>query len=264
MTLELILGIALFALTLLTIVNYQRMRAALDKAKAIQSGQGEQNSKLSVLRQEIGTLKEDIAKKNRALEEMRENARKKLRRESMKSDDGAANESAADNTELERLRQALKAMEAQVHSVKQDGDKAATASRVQMEQDYNRQVHELKEEVKSLKSEISKRNESRKKAVKMAGVVTNLETLPQDVVSEFARLARKAEQHEKLHSLAQGKFQLAQERFSELQKRYFAVCRELALAIGRDAMMSDQEARNSAEELVKSAEEAQGPVARTE
>jgi len=253
MTLELILGIALFAVAMMAAVSYQRMRAAIEKYKSIQGGVTNQDSKLGALRQEIGTLKEELTKRNRALEEARENARKKLRREGQKSDEPAA-AASTENTELERLRQALKAMEAQVNTVKQDGDKAATTVKTQLEQDHARQVQELKDQVKALKQEVAQRGESRKKAAKMAGVVANLETLPPDVVSEFARLARKAEQHEKLHSLAQGKFQLAQERFTELQKRYFAVCRELALAIGRDGSITDQEARDSAEELVKTAD----------
>jgi hypothetical protein len=70
------------------------------------------------------------------------------------------------------------------------------------------------------------------------------------VVQELARYYRKSEELERLYNVTQGQVQLAQDRILELQRRYFAVCREMAVAAGGAATISDDDARKTAEALL--------------
>ncbi|MDA0712637.1 MAG: hypothetical protein O2897_01445 [bacterium] len=72
----------------------------------------------------------------------------------------------------------------------------------------------------------------------------------------MAKMLRKLDNYEKMYGVTQGKLQMSQERFSEMQKRYFAVCRELALAVGSDEKTDDVEARNIAENIIITSDEA--------
>jgi hypothetical protein len=78
----------------------------------------------------------------------------------------------------------------------------------------------------------------------------DLKTLPDEAACEFARVFRKAEQHERLHGIARAKLHLAQEKFTDLQKRYFSVCRELAVAVGNQNDIEPTAARDIAEKIV--------------
>src|SRR5260221_13993756 len=94
----------------------------------------------------------------------------------------------------------------------------------------NSEIEYLKKKIAELQEELKKQ----KRLLRPEGNKIDLKTLPDEAAGEFARVYRKAEHHERLHGIARAKLHLAQEKFTDLQKRYFAVCRELAVAVGKN------------------------------
>lgn len=148
---------------------------------------------------------------------------------------------------------ALNALEAQIEQMKEERAKDEESVRAQIEQEFNKKLEattkesaELKKKINELQEEIKKQ----KRLLRPEGNKIDLKSLPDDAAGEFARLYRKAEQHERLHGIARAKLQLAQEKFTDLQKRYFSVCRELAVSVGKTEDIDAKEARDVAEKIV--------------
>lgn len=233
-------------------------------AEVTTSGQSVEG-RLTELRKELGAARDDAAKKSKALEEARAEAKKKARREGKKMQ--RQDETAADETtpgtdsgeEVARLKQAISGLEQQIKDLLREGEmKAETASSdaasVELRNQLEAQLKAAREETKAVQRTLDDLRESvRKKAEDrpdVPGTAVDLKALPTEAVQELARYFRKAEEFERLYGVAQGRLQLAQERAQELQKRYYAVCRELALMSGGSHVGSDEEARQAAESVV--------------
>ena len=125
----LILVVAVVALVLVSFVSVGKvsdLRRKLDEAGADQTAQ---STKLDALRKELGTAREDLSKKTKALEEARTQAKKKLKKQAQKDKAAGKNEtepesasSAESREEIARLKKALDAMEVQVTLSRIDPD----------------------------------------------------------------------------------------------------------------------------------------------
>ena len=201
--------------------------------------------KMQSSQEEYRKNKEELERGKEALREARELTKKKLRTagnaKSEHQDHG--NEEAMTTKAFDDSKKALSAMESQIEQLKNEQHKSEELIRAQLvlemkkEQEKGESAEaELKKKVLSLKDELKKQ----KNLMRPEGHKIDLKTLPDEAACEFARIYRKAEQHERLHGIARAKLHLAQEKFSELQRRYFEVCRELALAANK----SDAPAQN--------------------
>lgn len=230
---------------------YSKAKKAEEALSRTKQGQNVQDGKLDQTRQEISSLKEELNRKNKLLEEAREQARRKLRKEGQKQEQPAI---SAPSPDQDHARRNLAAMESQVALLKQDFDQQLAKAKEVALAESTSAANKLKEEIAKLQSELSRaKNDSQKKRNQLAKDLAqeiDLSALPQEVVGELGRLYRKAEQHERLHGLLQGKFQLAQERYLELQRRYFAVCRELAVVANKEDLHTDKDVRQFAEGVI--------------
>lgn len=239
-------------------LSLNKAREALGKAKESEQNRQSQESKLSGLRQEVSQLKEENQRRAKMLEEARENAKRKLRKDAQKGEADASPESTNGDSETDRLKRTLNAMESQIRSMKEEAQHSGDAIKTSLEGVHKQEVAKLRAMIENLemqveqaKGETSKR---RQNLSKQLAAPVDLTQLPTEVVGELSRLFRKTEQHEKMHGILQGKYQLAQERYQELQRRYFAVCRELALVARPDAEATDEEAQKLAESVVQASD----------
>ena len=270
--LGLIALIALIALVAAAVM-FVKMKEALRLKEQTTSSAPVIDGRLDSLRRELTAAREETARKQKALDEVREEGKKKLRREGKKAtreETGAQTPDARD-AQIASLQKALAALEMQLSLQKKDGDRkireAAEAVRgetsiaASREQGEDRaRTHQLEREVSSLKTTLDELRQSiRKKAEDrpdIPGTELDLKSLPTPAVQELARFYRKSEELERLYHVTQGQVQLAQDRILELQRRYFAVCREMALAAGASPSLSDAEARKTAEGVLARAEAA--------
>lgn len=214
--------------------------------------------KANQLKNELAQAKEDVLRKSRALDEAREIARKKLRKSAQKEAqlDNELSTLAGDNDETERLKKTCAALELQLKNTLQHAEMMKTQATQVVKEEFESQVRELSESNKKLASELNsiRQTQKQKREHSLGQLQLDAKTLPETAQEELARLLRKAEQHERMHAVAIGKFQLAQERYAELQKRYFAVCRELALAVGQDTNALPEQAQHMAEAIIAASE----------
>jgi chromosome segregation ATPase len=231
-------------------------------------------AKLEAARSEIASAKEKLAKKERELEDMREQARSKARREAKKDqrDVPAAASPTNDprDVEIQSLRKGMAALESQLNSVKREREQAASSSTeveartrsavdnaeraMAGERDRRRSLEEettaLKRTIEDLRAALKKQDAR----PEVPGSTLDLKSLPTPVVQEMSRYFRKSEEFERLYTIAQSQLQLDKDRFLELQRRYFAVCRELAVQAGLPANAADAMMRQKAEEVVDEAD----------
>ncbi len=254
---------SLFAVLLILIMAAAILSsvACINKAKATQALLSKEQSartaleeKFSSIKKEHSAMKEDLNKKNKLLEEARDIAKKKLRKEAIKATNET--ESAAGNTdesEVERLQSALAAMKLQLGSMQSQSDRAANQARLEAKAEFDKELIAHKEEVSKLNDQLGRRKQDadkQKRTLKQSLPTIDIDALSEDAAKEIARLLRKSENYEKMHAASQGKLQMSIERFTEMQKRYFAVCRELALAVGGEPNANDEQTRNIAEDIV--------------
>lgn len=249
------------------LVTFLKLREANARLAGASTETQSFEGRLEELRRELGAAREDAARKQRALEEARAEAKKKARREGkkMQREDEIAAESAdgngASREEVTRLKQTIAALEAQVASLTRDLGERVDAASAEARGDLEGQLAKAREELAKAREETAAvqqtldelRESVRRKAEErpdVPGTALDLKALPTDAVQELARYFRKAEEFERLYGVAQGRLQLAQERAQDLQRRYYAVCRELALLTGAGEPASDEEARQAAEAVV--------------
>lgn len=248
-----VLLIAVVAVALLICIGLNtKTRAAQARLHSELVGRSSLEDKLTMLRKELSATKEDLMKKSKLLDEAREIGRKKMKKEAIQAGREQEVEIAQTDVEVDRLKRALHAMEAQLQSFQSDAERRVAAARDEAKSHFDRQLQAGRDEIKRLESQLGKRQHETSK--KKQGLEQTLPTIDvaawsDDTVNEVARLLRKAEQLEKMNGVTHGKLQMAQERFSELQRRYFAVCRELAIAAGKEPEVSDQQARDVAEAI---------------
>lgn len=256
-TLHVILILIAAVAVMFAFVIAGKVKNAAEKVNAAESARQALDGKLNAVRQELASLKEDNQRKAKALDEARENAKKRLRKDAQKSDGDAPLE-ADNDSELSRLKRTLAAMESQIRSMKDDSNQAAVALKASIDAEYQNEKAKLSETIEKLEDQLAQAkgeaNKRRQNLSKQLAAPVDLTTLPTEVVSELSRLFRKTEQHEKMHGILQGKYQLAQERYQELQRRYFAVCRELALVAMPGAETTDADAQKLAESVVQASD----------
>lgn len=187
--------------------------------------------KIQSSQEEYRKNKEELERGKEALREARELSKKKLRKadnsQQIPEDTMMDN---INNKVIEDSKKAVMAMESQIEQLKSEQNKSEELIRSELQSQSQHLESELKKKIVLLEEELKKQ----KKLMRPEGHKINLKTLPDEAASEFARVYRKAEQHERLHGIARAKLQLAQEKFSDLQRRYFEVCRELALAASQN------------------------------
>lgn len=221
-------------------VNSMKKRLSEAQQKAIQLEQ-----KIETSRGELKKSKEELEREKTALRDARELNKKKLRRQAnVDEKDFPKGEAAMTDKALDDKEIALKALEAQIEHMKKEQLQNEDAIRARLSDEMDKKAQERGKEVDELKKKISDLQEELKKQRRLMrpeGHKIDLKTLPDEAASEFARVFRKAEQHERLHGIARAKLHLAQEKFTELQKRYFTVCRELAVLAGNQSEVDTKE-----------------------
>lgn len=226
-----------------------KMKAALTESqnKTLQLEQ-----KIEASREELKKNREELERGKNALRDARELSKKKLRRQK-EQDNQTLEQEAAMNLKTGDDSLAISALESQIEQLKNDYGRNEQELRHSLEDEFKKKLSVNQEEIEGFKKKIAELQEDLKKQKRMLrpeGNKIDLKALPDEAAGEFARIYRKAEQHERLHGIARAKLQLAQEKFADLQKRYFSVCRELAVAVGKKEDITPVEAREVAEAIV--------------
>lgn len=262
---------ALFAVAGLAAIFFASQWSNLKKIKAPASNAPLLEKRIDELRAELTSAKEDSTRKQHLLEEVREEAKKKLRRDGKKADRTSAEEQQKGtgmdprDVEIQGLKKGLASIESQLNQTKTEllqataaldqlrGDaKGATEGAVHARDEERTKSRSLAEENSNLKRTLDELRAAKKKdseRPELPGTALDLKALPPEAVQELARYFRKGEEFERLYAVTQGQVQLSQDRYQELQRRYFAVCRELALAAGQKPS-TDAEAKSTAEGVV--------------
>lgn len=253
---SLIASLVIVAIAIMVVVS---QRQAVNKmANLLKQAQEKTillEQKITTSRDDLKKSKEDLERERNALREARELTKKKLRRQAnAESDQKFQSEAAMNNTASDDSQKAILALEAQIENMKREQTENEDTIRARLSAEMDKKNNERESEVESLKKKIADLSEELKKQKRLMrpeGNKIDLKTLPDEAASEFARVFRKAEQHERLHGIARAKLHLAQEKFTELQKRYFTVCRELAVLAGDKSEDEPLAARDFAEKLVE-------------
>ncbi len=224
--------------------------------------------KLADARAELAASKEKLTARQKELDELKEQAKAKARREGKKEAAGGDDAKKPDprDVEIQSLRKGMAALEAQLNGLKREtaakgseeasaaaaaAADAAGAKEAAAGERERRQA--LEDEARSLRATIDELRATIKKAEArpdVPGTTLDLKSLPTPVVQELARYFRKGEEFERLHTVAQGQLQLEKDRTLEIQRRYFAVCRELAVHAGAAASAPKAEAVATAEAVI--------------
>lgn len=247
---------------------------AVKQVKAPAAHSPELEKKIEALRGELTAAREETSRKQKQLDEVREEAKKKLRREGKKAErEEEAAKAGTDprDVEIQGLKKGLASLESQLNAAKRDAEqKTAELERIRGEargeaegavkaRDEERtRSRSLADENAALKRTLDELRAAKKKESErpdVPGTSLDLKSLPVEAVQELARYFRKGEEFERLYSVAQGQMQLSQDRYLELQRRYLAVCRELAIVAGAKPA-SDQEAKKLAEGVVTGTDQA--------
>lgn len=261
---SLIASLVIVAIAIMIVISQKRavaqMRGLLRNA---QDKTIDLEQKVESSRNELRKNKEELERERGALRDARELNKKKLRRQSMAEMDPQTSPSEAIMTDkaLEDSQKAIVALEAQIAQLQKERNQNEDTLRANLSTELSKKEKEKSGEIEELTKKIAELQDELKKQKRLMrpeGVKVDLKTLPDEAASEFARVYRKAEQHERLHGIARAKLHLAQEKFTELQKRYFSVCRELAVLAGNSGDVEPKDARTIAEKLVS---DHQGPSA---
>jgi hypothetical protein len=228
--------------------------------------------KLAEVRSDLAAQKDKLVAKQKEVDDLKEQARTKARREGKKEQAAAAETEAKAkgpdprDVEIQSLRKGMAALESQLNAVKRDAASAVAAetsvtqrSAAEVEgakkaAETERQTRaRLEDENASLKKTIDELRAAIKKVdarPDVPGTALNLKELATPVVQELARFFRKGEEFERLYTVAQSQLQLEKDRTLEIQRRYFAVCRELAVVAGAPANVAESVAVQAAEAVV--------------
>jgi hypothetical protein len=233
--------------------------------------------KLAEARADASAARDKVTAKQKELDELREQARAKARREGKKeareTDDGAkARGPDPRDVEIQSLRKGMAGLESQLNVLKREAaardassSEATNRSAAEVEgakksaEGEREKRRALEDEVGALKKTIDELRGALKKAdarPDVPGTTLNLKELPTPAVQELSRFFRKGEEFERLYTVAQSQLQIEKDRYLELQRRYFAVCRELAVQAGLPANASDAELHKRAEAVLDGADAA--------
>lgn len=247
--------IGIMALALLLV--FQQMNKAKTAAAELRSESALQRERIEGSQKEIQRLRDSLSRKNNDLSQTKNLLKKKHKTHSKnQSDEGAEEASVAAalavdvDAEKSELQAALRTLQNQLENTKADLLAEANQAMADKEAVLSEEITKLKAEVKKFRTEAEILQGKASSKQLLGGSPLDLESLEPGVLNELARLHRKAQQNERLHSAAQGKIKMGQERLGELQRRYYAVCRELALAVGDKKEVTDDEARSAAEGVI--------------
>ncbi len=240
---------------MLVLTQRQLVTKVKDQLKQAQERNIQLESNIETSRNDLKKSKEELEREKIALREARELNKKKLRRQASDDVDLRPSSKEVDMTQkaLEDSQKAIHALESQIDQLKKEQGLHEDALKARMTEEIEKKQSEKNSELEDLKKKISELQEELKKQKRLLrpeGNKIDLKTLPDEAAAEFARIYRKAEQHERLHGIARAKLHLAQEKFTELQKRYFTVCRELAVSSGSNESIDPKAAREVAEKIV--------------
>ncbi|MES2504229.1 MAG: hypothetical protein V4534_05050 [Myxococcota bacterium] len=240
MTLLIIVVLNAAVLALIALAVNRRTKSLSAEATGARGAKQITDQKYTQLRSELSALKEDNSRKAKQLDELREIAKRRLKKEA--SPMTTENLPAAFSPQTPSFDVALK-------TVQQQAEQAHEEELAKLKAHYEDRLAKLEAQVTQRKQSIDKNKKS------LASQLTaNVDGLSEDVIMEMGRLLKRSEHAEKLFAATRGKLQMSQERFSEMQKRYFGVCRELALATGNSLGISDEDFRNQAEDLLNISE----------
>lgn len=252
--------VSLIALLVVVVVAIMIMvsqrQSVLNMKKLLRHAQEraiDMENKIESSRKELKKNKEELERERNSLRDARELAKKKLRRQTNEETKEQHGETAMMNNTLDENQKVIRALEAQIEQLKSEHLQNEQAMRLRLQEEFSKEQGEKATEFEELKKKISLLEadlKKQKRLMRPEGNKIDLKVLPDEAASEFARLYRKAEQHERLHGIARAKLHLAQEKFTELQKRYFSVCRELAVMAGNKSDIEPKAARDVAEEIV--------------
>ncbi|MBL4818357.1 MAG: hypothetical protein JKY15_03880 [Deltaproteobacteria bacterium] len=236
--------VALNVAFLLLIFAAFRKRVKILEAESPQGANPQRgpDQKISKLREEISALKEESARKSKQVEELRENAKRRMRKNAQKETQEEVSNMTQSSPQSSNFDVALKTVQQQAAQSHQEELK-------QLKERYDEKISKLQTQLGVRKQSIEKNKKKLNEEL-----MASAEGLPEDVIQEMGRLIKRSEHAEKLFSATRGKLQMSQERFSEMQKRYFGVCRELALATGQNLEITDLEARDQAENILDASE----------
>ncbi|MBH1988955.1 MAG: hypothetical protein I8H75_05160 [Myxococcaceae bacterium] len=242
MTSAIILSLNIAFFVMIAVIANRRSKNGQTELGSIRVTKKLMEDKVANFRAELALLKEENVKKTKQLEELRDNAKRRLRKEGRKQDIEETDGMLDNQEQTPSFDLALK-------TVQQQAEEAHQVELGKLKAHYQERIAKLENQVGQRKQNVEKSKKNLENAI-----VVPVEDLPEEVALEMGRMQRKAEHAEKLLAATRGKLQMSQERFSEMQKRYFGVCRELALASGQALGTSDEEVRVQAEDLVALAE----------
>lgn len=252
MEIVIILAVVVVIAIMFIVSQRQSVTKIKDSLRHAQNRTLELEQKLDASKGELKKSREELERGKNALRDARELNKKKLRRQGKQEDENWETEASMEIKGNEDSL-AISALELQIEQMKGEFSKNEELLRANLEEEFQKKLKLNHDEIEGYKKKISALEEDIKKQKRLLrpeGNKIDLKTLPDEAASEFARVYRKAEQHERLHGIARAKLQRAQEKFTDLQKRYFSVCRELAVAVGKKEDISPTEAREVAESLV--------------
>lgn len=251
-----VISLVVVAVSVMFVIAERRSKDSMKQLlKQAQETSIRLEQKIQSSKDELRKSKEELEREKTSLRDAREQTKKKLRRAQAEVLPTTSPEAAMTDKLIEDKEKALLAMETQIEQLKKEQTNTEDIVRAKLsselahkEQEKDKQIDELKKKISDLQEELKKQ----KRLLRPEGNKIDLKSLPDEAAGEFARVFRKAEQHERLHGIARAKLHLAQEKFTELQKRYFSVCRELALLAGANgkADVEPTAAREIAEKLV--------------
>jgi len=248
-----LVGFGTSGLLLMKIQSMNAQKPSLDKASPSST------KELEAARSEVGQLKTELQKKQKAIDDLKDEAKKKARREGVKAAKEGEGDAVGDKSEsadVKKLKAAAQALEQQIAELTKDKSRAvkeaeqAIRDRLQGELDKAKaEAKKLEVTLDELRASIKKKSEARPD---VPGSGLDLKSLAPEVVQELARYYRKGEDLERLYAVTQGQLQLEKDKLADVQRRYYAVCRELAVAAAgpSERPLSDDEAKAVAERVV--------------
>lgn len=245
-------------LALAWLLVVQQMNKAKKTAAELETELSTQKERIEGSQKEIQRLRDSLSRKNNDLSQTKNLLKKKHKTHSKKDGDTSVEEAsvaaamAVDvDSEKSELQAALRTLQDQLQNTKADLLADAQKTMAAKEAELNEKITSLTTDLKKHRRDAEVLQGKANSKELLGGSQLDLEALDPAVMNELARLHRKAQQSERLHSAAQGKIKMSQERLGELQRRYYAVCRELALAVGETtAEVTDTEARKTAEGVI--------------
>lgn len=261
-----LVGMVALVAGLAAVAMFLRSASAETLRKQLADRASDLEKRLANAHEELNGAREDLKRRQAALDDARERAAKLKKKETRELQKGNAPSTAGapDPTVMARFQAAVEAAERRAVAAEKELEARLVEARDAVRRELEKDVEELKRrlqraEKKADEKPVEEKVEARPERPNVPGARIDLTKLEPAVVEELRRFYKRASTAEKLLAVADSKLELAQDKLEETQKRYFAVCRELALvAVNKDKPqdVSDAEAARLANEMVAASEEA--------